>query len=58
MSPTATSPTVPTAVQEAFLKAFHAERPAVTADAFRAGRSPDGRVPCGFGVHVVTTRLR
>ncbi|MFB7571930.1 class I SAM-dependent methyltransferase [Streptomyces sp. NPDC056165] len=43
MSAAPTSPAVPTAVQEAFLKAFHAERPAVTADAFLAGRAPDGR---------------
>lgn len=35
--------TAPTAVQEAFLRAFHAEHPAVTADAFADGRAPDGR---------------
>ncbi|WP_432169828.1 class I SAM-dependent methyltransferase [Streptomyces sp. 1222.5] len=32
-----------TAAQEAFLQAFHAERPAVTAEAFGGGRAPDGR---------------
>lgn len=32
-----------TATQEAFLQAFHAEHPAVTARAFGAGRAPDGR---------------
>lgn len=32
-----------TASQEAFLQAFHAERPAVTAEAFAGGRAPDGR---------------
>ncbi|MEV1054467.1 class I SAM-dependent methyltransferase [Streptomyces sp. NPDC049887] len=32
-----------TASQEAFLRAFHAERPAVTAEAFEGGRAPDGR---------------
>ncbi|MGW1374498.1 class I SAM-dependent methyltransferase [Streptomyces sp. NPDC002446] len=32
-----------TASQEAFLQAFHAERPAVTAEAFGRGRAPDGR---------------
>ncbi|MFD9003307.1 methionine biosynthesis protein MetW [Streptomyces sp. NPDC059582] len=32
-----------TASQEAFLHAFHAEHPAVTAQAFGAGRAPDGR---------------
>ncbi|WP_413101012.1 hypothetical protein [Streptomyces sp. Inha503] len=31
------------ASQEAFLRAFHAERPAVTAEAFGRGRAPDGR---------------
>ncbi|MER5860953.1 methyltransferase domain-containing protein [Streptomyces sp900105245] len=31
------------AAQEAFLQAFHAERPAVTAEAFGGGRAPDGR---------------
>lgn len=35
--------TAPTAAQEAFLRAFHAERPAVTAHAFADGRAPDGR---------------
>lgn len=35
--------TAPTAAQEAFLRAFHAERPAVTAHAFADGRGPDGR---------------
>lgn len=32
-----------TTSQEAFLRAFHAERPAVTADAFAGGRAADGR---------------
>jgi SAM-dependent methyltransferase len=32
-----------TASQEAFLQAFHAEHPAVTAEAFGRGRAPDGR---------------
>ncbi|MEU6282332.1 class I SAM-dependent methyltransferase [Streptomyces sp. NPDC047028] len=32
-----------TAAQEAFLKAFHAERPAVTAEAFAGARTTDGR---------------
>ncbi|MFJ6720594.1 MULTISPECIES: class I SAM-dependent methyltransferase [unclassified Streptomyces] len=32
-----------TAAQEAFLQAFHAEHPAVTAEAFGRGRAPDGR---------------
>ncbi|THA86319.1 class I SAM-dependent methyltransferase [Streptomyces sp. A0592] len=32
-----------TAPQEAFLQAFHAEHPAVTAEAFAGGRAPDGR---------------
>ncbi|MFG2792829.1 class I SAM-dependent methyltransferase [Streptomyces sp. NPDC048419] len=32
-----------TATQEAFLRAFHAERPGVTAEAFGRGRAPDGR---------------
>lgn len=32
-----------TAAQEAFLQAFHAERPAVTAEALGASRAPDGR---------------
>ncbi|MEU5536513.1 methyltransferase domain-containing protein [Streptomyces sp. NPDC020362] len=32
-----------TASQEAFLQAFHAEYPAVTAEAFGRGRAPDGR---------------
>ena len=32
-----------TAPQEAFLQAFHAEYPAVTAEAFGRGRAPDGR---------------
>ncbi|WP_431775212.1 class I SAM-dependent methyltransferase [Streptomyces cucumeris] len=32
-----------TASQEAFLQAFHAEHPAVTAEAFGQGRAPDGR---------------
>jgi SAM-dependent methyltransferase len=32
-----------TTSQEAFLRAFHAERPAVTVDAFAGGRAPDGR---------------
>lgn len=32
-----------TAAQEAFLRAFHAQRPAVTAEAFGASRAPDGR---------------
>ncbi|MFE2185770.1 methionine biosynthesis protein MetW [Streptomyces sp. NPDC059455] len=32
-----------TASQEAFLRAFHAERPSVTAEAFGHGRAPDGR---------------
>lgn len=32
-----------TASQEAFLRAFHAEHPAVTAEAFGGGRAPDGR---------------
>ncbi|GAA1139593.1 MULTISPECIES: class I SAM-dependent methyltransferase [Streptomyces violaceusniger group] len=32
-----------TASQEAFLQAFHAQRPAVTAEAFGRGRAPDGR---------------
>ncbi|MEU6548791.1 methyltransferase domain-containing protein [Streptomyces sp. NPDC046915] len=32
-----------TASQEAFLQAFHAEHPAVTAEAFGHGRAPDGR---------------
>ncbi|WP_308344184.1 class I SAM-dependent methyltransferase [Streptomyces sp. MK37H] len=32
-----------TSSQEAFLQAFHAERPAVTAEAFGRGRAPDGR---------------
>ncbi|NDZ77325.1 class I SAM-dependent methyltransferase [Streptomyces sp. SID10853] len=32
-----------TASQEAFLLAFHAGRPAVTAEAFGGGRAPDGR---------------
>ncbi|MYR03539.1 class I SAM-dependent methyltransferase [Streptomyces sp. SID6139] len=31
------------AVQEEFLRAFHAVRPAVTAEAFGRGRGPDGR---------------
>ncbi|GAA2119883.1 class I SAM-dependent methyltransferase [Kitasatospora saccharophila] len=35
--------TTDTAAQEAFLRAFHAERPAVTGEAFGPGRSPDGR---------------
>ncbi|GAT82543.1 ubiquinone biosynthesis protein UbiE [Streptomyces sp. F-3] len=35
--------TAPTAAQEAFLRVFHAERPAVTAHAFADGRAPDGR---------------
>jgi len=32
-----------TALQEAFLQAFHAEYPAVTAEAFSRGHAPDGR---------------
>lgn len=32
-----------TAPQEALLQASHAEHPAVTAEAFGAGRAPDGR---------------
>ncbi|WP_406068411.1 class I SAM-dependent methyltransferase [Streptomyces sp. NBC_01020] len=32
-----------TASQEAFLQAFHAKHPAVTAEAFGGGRAPDGR---------------
>ncbi|MFJ4965463.1 class I SAM-dependent methyltransferase [Streptomyces sp. NPDC088729] len=32
-----------TASQEEFLRAFHAEHPAVTAEAFGRGRAPDGR---------------
>ncbi|MFI1176612.1 class I SAM-dependent methyltransferase [Streptomyces melanogenes] len=32
-----------TGPQEAFLQAFHAEYPAVTAEAFSRGRAPDGR---------------
>ncbi|MEU8891027.1 class I SAM-dependent methyltransferase [Streptomyces sp. NPDC048442] len=32
-----------TTAQEAFLRAFHAEQPAVTADAFGGGRAADGR---------------
>ncbi|MEU0149380.1 class I SAM-dependent methyltransferase [Streptomyces sp. NPDC006288] len=32
-----------TAPQEAFLQAFHAEHPAVTAEAFSRGHAPDGR---------------
>ncbi|MFJ4641744.1 class I SAM-dependent methyltransferase [Streptomyces hygroscopicus] len=32
-----------TAPQEAFLQAFHAEYPAVTAEAFSRGQAPDGR---------------
>ncbi|MEW1655497.1 methyltransferase domain-containing protein [Streptomyces sp. NPDC093707] len=32
-----------TASQEAFLRTFHAEHPAVTAEAFSRGRAPDGR---------------
>ncbi|MEU6894377.1 methyltransferase domain-containing protein [Streptomyces sp. NPDC046557] len=32
-----------TASQEAFLRAFHAEHPAVTTEAFGRGRAPDGR---------------
>ncbi|WP_405778426.1 class I SAM-dependent methyltransferase [Streptomyces sp. NBC_00859] len=32
-----------TTLQEAFLREFHAERPAVTADAFGGGRAADGR---------------
>ncbi|MEX0171424.1 class I SAM-dependent methyltransferase [Streptomyces sp. LMG1-1-1.1] len=32
-----------TAAQETFLQAFHAEHPAVTAEAFGRGRAPDGR---------------
>ncbi|MEU2161465.1 methyltransferase domain-containing protein [Streptomyces sp. NPDC019208] len=32
-----------TAAQEAFLRAFHAEHPAVTAEAFGGGRGPDGQ---------------
>ncbi|WP_327121829.1 class I SAM-dependent methyltransferase [Streptomyces sp. NBC_01341] len=35
--------TTTTASQEAFLQAFHAEHPAVTAEAFGRGRAPDGR---------------
>ncbi|MFJ8160018.1 class I SAM-dependent methyltransferase [Streptomyces sp. NPDC096136] len=35
--------TTTTAAQEAFLQAFHAERPAVTAEAFGHGRTADGR---------------
>jgi SAM-dependent methyltransferase len=35
--------TATTATQEAFLQAFHAEHPAVTAEAFGRGRAPDGR---------------
>ncbi|MFI8003344.1 class I SAM-dependent methyltransferase [Streptomyces sp. NPDC086010] len=35
--------TTTTASQEAFLRAFHAEHPAVTAEAFARGRAPDGR---------------
>lgn len=35
--------TTTTAAQEAFLQVFHAERPAVTAEAFACGRAPDGR---------------
>ncbi|WP_329034341.1 methyltransferase domain-containing protein [Streptomyces sp. NBC_00178] len=35
--------TTTTASQEAFLRAFHAEHPAVTAAAFARGRGPDGR---------------
>jgi hypothetical protein len=34
---------VPAAAQERFLKAFHAEHPAVTGDALAGGRGPDGR---------------
>lgn len=33
----------PAAAQEAFLRAFHAEHPAVTAHTFADGRAPDGR---------------
>ncbi|MEU5087336.1 methyltransferase domain-containing protein [Streptomyces sp. NPDC021356] len=34
---------VPSAVQEEFLRAFHAEHPAVTGNALGGGRAPDGR---------------
>ncbi|GGW66541.1 hypothetical protein GCM10010503_49740 [Streptomyces lucensis JCM 4490] len=41
--PATTASASATARQEAFLKAFHAERPAVTAEAFGGARTVDGR---------------
>ncbi|MET7380742.1 methyltransferase domain-containing protein [Streptomyces sp. NPDC005526] len=46
------------AAQEAFLKAFHSERPAVTGDAFGGGRAPDGRTSYEILGDRVTGRRR